>query len=539
MPGAVISNRPAYRKNPEGNKELQRQVNKLMEKGYILESLSPCVVPVLLVPKKDGTWWIYHLIHLHEGDEWKTAFKTKHDLYEWLVMPFGLTNAPSTFMRLMNYVLRPFIGKFCVVYFDDILIYSKLLEEHVLHLKSFLETLLSSQGLETFELECDASGVGIGVILTQDGRPIAYFREKLNGSPLNYLVYDKEMHALVQAFETWQHYLWPKEFVIHSDHKLNKRHAKWVEYLESFPYLIKYKKGKDNVVADALSRRYTLLSSLESKLLGFSFLKDLYANDADFGEIYSACENTAFENFYRYDGFLFKEGKLCIPQSSGYPIIRKNLKSWEKCLPHIEFAYNRSVHTATKHSPFEVVYGFNPLTPLDLLPLPNNQLIHSDARKKVDFVKRLHQKVQANIEARTESYVQRANKGRKRVVFVPGNWVWVHTSKEGFPAQWRSKLLPRGDKPFQVLERINENPYKLDLPGEYNISTSFNVSDLSLFYANFNLRTSRFEEEGNDVSTPGSTTSSTLDPLELPKGPMTRARAKLLQEAVQLYSFNF
>ena len=106
----------------------------------------------------------------------------------------------------------------------------------------------------TFELECDASGVGIRGVLMQEGKPIAYFSEKLHGPVLNCSTYDKELYALVRSLEMWRHYLWPKEFVIHSDHEslkylrsqnnLNRRHAKWLNLLNIFLILSNTRKGR-------------------------------------------------------------------------------------------------------------------------------------------------------------------------------------------------------------------------------------------------------------------------------------------------------
>ena len=183
IPGAPLLNKAPYRINPEETNEIQRQVQHLMENGYVRESLSPCAVPVILVPKKDGSYRMcsdccpinaitvryrhpiprlddmldelsgatifskidlksgYYQIRMQEGDEWKTAFKTKFGLYEWLVMPMGLSQAPSTFMRVMHYVLRKLIGICVVVYFDDILVFSETLEDHVKHLREVLQIL--------------------------------------------------------------------------------------------------------------------------------------------------------------------------------------------------------------------------------------------------------------------------------------------------------------------------------------------------------------------------------------------------------------
>ena len=822
--GTPIPNKPSYRCNPEESRELQKQIRELMEVGFVRESMSPCAVPALLVPKKDGTWRMcidsrsvnnitikyrfpiprlddmldelsgsnlfskidlrsgYHQICMREGDEWKTAFKTKYGLYEWLVMPFGLTNAPSTFMRLMNEVLRPFLGKFVVVYLDDILVYSVNKKDHLSHLRQLFEVLrkqqlfgkiekcafmqkevgflgfiVSDEGVKAdpakveaisswpvpktiteirsfhglasfyrrfidnfstllapitectkhgrftwtnaaqrafdlikekmceapvlalpdfskpFEVECDASATGIGAVLIQSSRPIAYFSEKLSGARLNYSTYDKEFYAMVRALNHWSHYLHPQAFVLHSDHeslkyihgqhKLSSRHAKWVEFLQSFDFVAKYKAGKANIVADALSRKHSLLTTVDSKVLGFELIKEYYDKDNDFSTVIVECKHGTNNNYHLIEGFLFKGNKLCVPKcpvrellireahggglaghfginkttellqehfhwprmigeiqailarcgvcqraksnfhqgpytplpvpekpwedvsmdfivalprtqrgkdsimvvvdrfskmshfvpchktedavnvaclyfkevvrlhgvpktivsdrdskflshfwrtlwrlmgtkllfsTSHHPqtdgqtevtnktlgallrgLVSKTGKDWDTKLCHAEFAYNRTPTFATKHSPFEIVYGINPYVPIDLIALPKDSYVHGDVRNQAETMVKIHKEVRGNIEKANEAYKKKANKRRKPRLFAPGDLVWVHLRKERFPGKRKHKLMPRADGPFKVLQRYGDNAYKIDLPGDYGVAATFNVGDLS------------------------------------------------------------
>jgi hypothetical protein len=111
-------------------------------------------------------------------------------------------------------------------------------------------------------------------------------------------------------------------------------------------------------------------------------------------------------------------------------------------LPYVEFAYNRSVHSSTSYSPFEIVYGFNPLTPLDLVPLPITEIASLNGKRKAEMVRKIHEHAKKQIEKKNEQAARSANKGRKKVSFQPRDWVWVHMRKERFPEQRKSKLLP-------------------------------------------------------------------------------------------------
>ncbi|WVZ76029.1 hypothetical protein U9M48_024034 [Paspalum notatum var. saurae] len=648
IPGATLPNRAAYRTNPEEAKEIQRQVQELLDHGYVRESLSPCAVPVILVHKKNGTWRMcvdcqainnitiryrhpiprlddmldelsgsvmftkidlrsgYHQIRMKLGDEWKTTFKTKFGLYEWLVMPFGLTNAPSTFMRLMNEVLRSFIGKFVVVYFDDILIYSKSFDEHLDHLRAvfvalrdarlfanlekctfcadrvgFLAYIVTPQGIEvdktkidairswptpttitqvrtflglagfcrrfvkdfstiaaplnelkkkgvtfhwgttqekafntlkdklthapllqlsdfgkTFELECDASGIGIG------GKPVAYFSEKLNGPSLTYSTYDKELYALVRVLGTWQHYLWPKEFVIHSDHeslkhirsqaKLNKRHAKWVEFIELFPYIIKHKKGKDNEAHGGGLMGHFGVKKTTEVLTAHFFWPKLKRDVERYVARCTTC-NKAKSRLSPHGLY------LPLPVAS---------------VPWADISMDFVLGLPRTKRGRDSIFVVEPL--------------HLDASQLADFIKSLHETTKSNIENMNEKYKLAGSKGRKQVLFEPGELVWLHLSKEHFLDLRKSKLMPRATGPFKVLEKINDNAYKLELPADFGVSPAFNIADLKPYLGEEDelaSRTTSLQERENDED---------ITPMVM-QGPITRARAKQLNQQVSSF----
>ncbi|GJS78697.1 putative reverse transcriptase domain-containing protein [Tanacetum coccineum] len=185
----------------------------------------------------------YHQLRVRDEDIPKTAFRTRYEHYEFQVIPFGLTNVPDVFMDLMN---------------------RKLCEAPILALP---------EGNDDFVVYWDASHQGLGALLMQREKVIAYASRQLKPNKENYTTHDLELGAVVFALKIWRHYLYGTKFTVFTDQKslqhildqkeLNMRQCRWLELLVDYDCEIRYHPGKAYVVADALSRKAENLREMD------------------------------------------------------------------------------------------------------------------------------------------------------------------------------------------------------------------------------------------------------------------------------------
>jgi hypothetical protein len=172
------------------------------------------------------------------------------------------------------------------------------------------------------------------------------------------------------------------------------------------------------------------------------------------------------------------------------------------------------------------VYGFIPRAPIDLLPLPPLETTCFDASQRSEFILKMHETTKLNIEKMNEKYHIAASKGHKKVKLEPGDLVWIHLRKERFPELRKSKLMSRAAGPFKILAKVNDNAYKLELPPEFGVSPTFNISDLRPYFGEedeMSLRTMSMQEGEDDEDI---NTSATIIPSVDILGPITRSRAQ-------------
>ncbi|GJR48021.1 retrotransposon protein, putative, ty3-gypsy subclass [Tanacetum coccineum] len=326
-PGAAPVARALYLLAPSEMKELAEQLQELSDKGFIRPSSSPWGASILFVKKKDGSFRMcidyqelnkltvknryplpriddlfdqlkgssvyskidlqsgYHQLRVHEEDIPKTAFRTRYGHYEFQVMPFGLTNVPANNEEHLKLILEllkkeELYAKFskCEFWIPEVQFLGYVIDSKGIHgekeevaFQLIKQKLCSApilalpKGSENFIVYCDASHEGLGVVLMQNEKVIAYASQQLKIHEKNYTTHDLELRVVVFALKMWRHYLYGTRCTVFTDHKslqhildqkeLNMRQRHWLELLSDYDCDIRYHPGKANVVADALSRK--------------------------------------------------------------------------------------------------------------------------------------------------------------------------------------------------------------------------------------------------------------------------------------------
>ncbi|GKA30475.1 putative reverse transcriptase domain-containing protein [Tanacetum coccineum] len=444
----------------------------------------------------------YHQLSVHEDDIPKTTFRTRYGHFKFTVMPFGLPNAPAIFMDLMNSVCKPYLGKFVIVFIDDILIYSKSQEEHLREVQ-FLGHVINGNGIHIDPSKIEAVNNGKPLDLDEVSKVLGlagYYRsktfdwgkeqelsfqtlkDKLCNAPVlalldgsedfvlkihekNYTTYDLELGAVVFALKIWRHYLYGTKSVIYlvlrvfiaffSQKELNMRQRRWIELFSDYDCEIRYHPGKANVS----SIKDRILAAQKEAVDEFAGLQkglDEMIEQRSDGTLSKYSVHPGANKMYYdlRDRYWWPGMKKDIAEYVSKCLTCLKVKaehqrpsgllqgSWDVHLPLVVFSYNITYHSSVRCAPFEALY---------------------ETTEKISQIK---DRLKA-VRDRQKSY---ADKRRKPLEFSVSDYVLLKVSPWKGVVRFgkKGKLAPRFVGPFKLIEKVGLVAYQLDLIEELN-----------------------------------------------------------------------
>ncbi|GBG71633.1 hypothetical protein CBR_g9049 [Chara braunii] len=514
IPGSSIPKGRIYRMSPTKLDELRQQLKELIEKGWIRLSVSPYRSPVLFVPKKGGTlrmcidyralnaitvknreplphiddlldrvqgcrYFIkidlkfeYHQIAIRPEDQHKTAFQTRYGLYEFVVMPFSLSNTPGTFQHAMKRIFHDYLDKFVIVYLDDILSFSRTVEEHVGHLDKVLSLLRQHR----FKINGKKREFG--------RTPILYLGHEISTEEL------KPDDAKVASIRDWprpQSVTEMRSFLGMTDYYRNfvKNYSTVAAPLTDLTRLDTPWEWTDSKYARLVAMPATAKTEYVIKLFKENWVRDFGLPKSIISDRDVRFTSELWKAAAAEQGTQLQMTSDNHPKANGQAEQLNRAVDWDEKLALIASLYNNAVHSATRVSPNSLLLTFKPRLPSDFL-LPENQ--PSAAPGTLEFAyryERLMQQGVAQIHKAQAAMIESENKHRHPSTFQVGDKVWVKSSELGQKHGISRKLMPQYFGPWEVLDIVGDDSdgpsYVVQIPCHLHTYPVFHASKLAPF----------------------------------------------------------
>ncbi|GBG62525.1 hypothetical protein CBR_g30842 [Chara braunii] len=560
---------------------LRAHFGDLLEKGWIRPSSSPYGAPVLFARKKNRELRLcidyrklnvqtvknadplpriddllerlggakffskldlkskYHQLEIRQEDRYKTVFKTRYGHFEWLVMPFGLTNAPTTFQAAMTTEFQHMLDRFVLIYLDDILVYSRSLDEHVEHLRTVLERLgqakykanldkcefarqkleylghyVTLQGIRPLADKIEAIRVWPEPTNTMDVRSFmglaGYYQRFITGysrsvapmtrlrSPKVPFIFDDDARRSFQALKTA---MLMAPVLSTYDPTLPTRVTTDVSGY-GIGAVLEQHDGDDWHPVEYFSHKVPPINSLDDarkkELLAFVMAlkrwRHFLLGRRRFTWVTDNNPLTYYKMHDKESGTKMKPSSTRHPQTDGQTeraqqtaqmmlrtLIRPDQKDWVDRLPDIEFAYNTSLHPAISVTPFELHHGGQKGRIFADLLLPRTAAIDASCSPaSVRKYRELMAQARANMQKTQVRMHQQANRHRVPCPIRAGDLVWVSAEEFALEQDVSRKLLPKWFGPWPVRSAAGDEPdgpsFVINIPPHLTVHPVFHAS---------------------------------------------------------------